>query len=145
MLAYLLILIDICPINCCTALPPHLSVARQQIEQSLCDLSFGEKQVEQFICDRPDTSKIIQRERVLRLTLIWYFAGELKGHRVYWDSREPIGPQPAEHLPAMLGYPSIVRVSKNKVSSIDQCACLCDSPPLSDSGGACVYAAITGA
>jgi hypothetical protein len=123
MLAYLLILVDVCTINCATPQAPKLSRVRRDVEQIFCDLSFGQRQVEQIVCDQPDIGEILRRESVLRLTLIWNFAGGLKGNRVYWDCREPTSGQPAEHLMSGGNYPALVRVS-SKGSASDKCASL---------------------
>jgi hypothetical protein len=90
-----------------------------------CDISFGNRQLEQFMCDRPDTRKVVEREPVLRQMLIWCFAGEFTHNRVYWDSREPTGGSPAEHLPSLAGYPALIEVTNScDTSAIDKCTML---------------------
>jgi hypothetical protein len=121
MYAYLLVLFHACPSDLVLDIPSHLSAVSQKSEQAASDLCFGQKQVEQFIVDRPKAGRFIKNDHILRATLIWHFAGQLKGERVYWDCKEPKGPPTAEHSPAMSGYPVMVRVSKDKMSPIDQC------------------------
>lgn len=124
MFASILILIDLCVTNCSIAQLADLSYARPQVQKIFSDLSFGGRQVEQIICDQPDMGEIIKREPVLRLMLLWYFAGELTGPRVYWDCREPTS-RPADHLPALSGYPALIRVSRKSGSSaVDKCTML---------------------
>lgn len=108
MFAYLTILIGIYSTSCWNVQPAKLYAVKEQLEQYSSDLSFGARQVDQFICDRPDTAALLQQEHVLRLTLIWYFAGRLTGQRVYWDNREPVENHPAVHSPANSEYPVMV-------------------------------------
>jgi hypothetical protein len=90
----------------------------------LADLSFGRRQVEQVMLDRPDMAEVIQREPALRQMLELHFAGECKSGRVYWDSREPRNAA-ADHLPTILGYPRLIRLSKYcKISPVDKCTML---------------------
>lgn len=126
MFAYPLAVIHICSLNWILVSLPDLYDVREKLTQASCDLSFGNKQVEQFICDRPDAGEVIRRDPVLRMVLVWYFAGELKGERVYWDYREPeAGGQPADHLPRFWGYPALVRVTNERgISGIDKCTML---------------------
>lgn len=125
MCAYLLIIAEVFAVNCFVGQQADIGFRHGQVEQVIGNLLFGQRQVEQFICDRPDAGEIIKREPVLRLLLIWYFAGELKGCRAYWDYREPTGGQPAEHLPSLSGYPALIRVSNKCGSSpIDKCTML---------------------
>lgn len=126
MYAYLLAVIHTCPIGWLDAIPPTLSKTGAEIEQASSDLAFGCRQVDQFICDRPDAGKLIKRDPVLRMMLVWYFAGELNGDRVYWDYRRPVGGgQPADHLPRYWGYPALIRVSNDReISAIDKCTML---------------------
>jgi hypothetical protein len=89
------------------------------------DLSFGQRQVEQVICDQPDMGEVINREPELKRALIWWFAGELNGRRIYWDNREPEDSRTvAEHLPAYYLYPAMIRIRRTRATPVDKCVSL---------------------
>ena len=117
-----LIAVNLLPLTWTVTLPNPVQVG-EFVQSSCNDLDFGVSQLQQFMRDRPATADIIKQNAKLRSVLIWQFAGQLKGERKYWDHREPRGIVVAEHLPAMRGFPSVIRVSK-KQSPLDQCAAL---------------------
>src|SRR5215207_1118817 len=103
MFLYLLILADVCAVNC---------LATQQ-----ADLAFGHAQVEAVMRDRPEMGVVIKREPALRAMLDWSFGGQFRTNHTYWDPKEPTSGQPASNILVF------VRVtSKPSTSAVDKCA-----------------------
>src|SRR5690242_8482543 len=117
----LLLLVHLLPYHWTASLPKPKEIGAV-IQQSSNDLAFGNAQVEQFIRDRPDTAAIVRSNSMLRWTLVWNFAGELKRGRIYWCDLEPQHAK-AEHFEASDGYPVLIKVSKDQ-AAVDQCAAL---------------------
>jgi hypothetical protein len=121
MFSHALAIICICPTTWIIHAPEKLPALRDSVTQVCRDLEFGNSQFQHFVTDHADTAPVFKSNPKLKWTLIWHFAGDLKGNTIYWDNRESKS-RVAGHLPLPSGHKA-VRIKRNQ-TAIDKCATL---------------------